>query len=80
MDRLLKHNIALQRNFDSVWAIKQALAEDNLHDAIMYWGEMTDSDKRDLWVSPRDGGIFTTGERAYMKSDEMAKARRKYED
>ena len=77
MDRLLKHNIALRENFSSVWAVKESLKDDNLEDAIMYWYELPEHIQRDLWVSPRAGGIFTTDERRTMKSDEWGLLRRK---
>lgn len=76
MDRLLRHNEVLRENFDTVFAIKESLKDGNLHDALMYWQELSHDEMRALWIAPRSGGIFTTKERALLKSDEMAKIRR----
>ena len=34
-------------------------------------GEIADDDKKALWVAPSKGSIFTTAERAALKSDEF---------
>ena len=73
---LRKHNEALRNNFLSVYVVKQAIADKDFGIASEAWGELTQDEQRALWVAPTKGGIFTTDERATMKSDEWAEARR----
>lgn len=73
---LLAHNDALQRNFESVYFIKENLALKNWDAVAEAWGEIEDEDKKALWVAPTKGGIFTTQERSELKSDEFNQARK----
>lgn len=73
---LLAHNDALQRNFESVYFIKENLALKNWDAVAEAWGEIDDEDKKALWVAPTKGGIFTTVERSELKSDEFNQARK----
>jgi hypothetical protein len=38
--------------------------------------ELEDDTKEALWLAPTKGGIFTTAERAFLKSDEFYNARK----
>jgi hypothetical protein len=40
------------------------------------WLELSNETKEALWVAPTKGGVFTTEERAFLKSDEFAQARK----
>jgi len=40
------------------------------------WGEISNEDKQALWLAPSKGGVFTTAERAALKSDEFNAARK----
>ena len=73
---ILAHNDALQRNFESVYFIKENLALKNWEAVAEAWGEIEDEDKKALWVAPSKGGIFTTQERSELKSDEFNQARK----
>jgi hypothetical protein len=73
---ILAHNDALQRNFESVYFIKENLALKNWDAVAEAWGEIEDEDKKALWVAPSKGGIFTTQERSELKSDEFNQARK----
>ena len=73
---ILAHNDALQRNFESVYFIKENLALKNWEAVAEAWGEIEDEDKKALWVAPTKGGIFTTQERSELKSDEFNQARK----
>ena len=73
---LMEHNDALQRNFASVYFIKEHLALESFEAVIEAWNEITDEDKKALWLAPSKGGIFTTAERKDMRSDEMNRVRK----
>ena len=40
------------------------------------WMDLTNDEKEALWVAPSKGGVFTTEERAFLKSDAFAQARK----
>ena len=73
---IMAHNDALQRNFASVYFIKEHLALESFEAVIEAWNEITDEDKKALWLAPSKGGIFTTAERKDMRSDEMNRVRK----
>ena len=73
---LMEHNEALQRNFSSVYFIKEHLALQSWETVAEAWGEITNDDKKALWLAPSKGGIFTTAERKDLKSDEFNQARK----
>jgi hypothetical protein len=73
---LMEHNEALQRNFASVYFIKEHLALQSWEAVAEAWGEITNDDKKALWLAPSKGGIFTTAERRDLKSDEFNQARK----
>jgi len=65
---LFAHNLAMQRNFDTIVEVKRMLANDRVFDALSLMNEdVNEADKRALWVAPTKGGIFKTDERAKMK-------------
>lgn len=74
-DPLKAHNDALRENYDSVHAVKAHILEGDLERAIEAWAELDEDTMRALWVAPTKGGIFTTEERAVMKSNDWAAAR-----
>jgi deoxycytidylate deaminase len=55
-------------------AIKTGIAQDLLHQANEAWRELTDEEKKLLWVAPSKGGCFTTEERKVMQSAEFREA------
>jgi hypothetical protein len=59
---------------DSIDAIKAGINEDNLHKANEAWSELTNDEKKLLWVAPSKGGCFTTEERKVMQSTEFREA------
>ena len=70
--------MALVRDlFQSIAAIKQALAEEEWDTAAEAMSELTDAEKTRLWKAPTKGGVFTTQERTQMKSDEFSAAMRR---
>lgn len=58
----------------SVRAIKDGLATGDLSTANEAWKELTDTEKQLLWKAPSKGGVFTTQERATMKTPEFRTA------
>jgi hypothetical protein len=75
IDPLKAHNLAVQEHLDSIVAVKNGIATNDLESAIEAWGELDEETMRALWVAPTKGGIFTTHERSVMKSNEWAAAR-----
>jgi len=73
---IMAHNEALQRNYASVYFIKEHLALKAWEAVAEAWGEISDEDKKALWIAPSKGGIFTTAERADFRSDEFNEARK----
>jgi hypothetical protein len=73
---LMAHNEALQRNYASVYFIKEHLALRAWEAVAEAWGEITNDDKKALWLAPSKGGIFTTAERTDLRSNEFNEARK----
>jgi hypothetical protein len=73
---IMAHNEALQRNYASVYFIKEHLALKAWEAVAEAWGEISNDDKKALWVAPSKGGIFTTAERSDLKSNEFNEARK----
>jgi len=73
-EELIAYNAVLREEWFSIYAIKQALAEGDYHTAKECWGEVPDDTKQILWKAPTKGGIFSTEERAKMKSNEWSAA------
>lgn len=76
--RLMEHNRPLQNPdiLDAISGLKRALSENDLESAVEYVNSIGKDVITALWVAPTKGGIFTTEERAKMKSDGFASARR----
>ena len=58
----------------SVNAIKNGIASGDLSTANEAWSELSDTEKQLLWKAPSKGGVFTTQERATMKTPEFREA------
>jgi len=59
---------------DTILTIKEGINEPNLHKANEAWQELSDDEKKLLWVAPSKGGCFTTEERKVMQSTEFREA------
>jgi hypothetical protein len=59
---------------DSIEAIKTGIEIGDLVMAKEAWDELTEEEKVGLWKAPSKGGVFTTEERATMKSTEFRTA------
>jgi hypothetical protein len=64
---------------DSIDAIKDGIASNDLERACVAWCELTEEEKLSIWKAPSKGGCFTTEERAVIKSAEFRKANPKFE-
>jgi hypothetical protein len=58
----------------SVKAIKDGIAMDDYSTANEAWKELSDTEKQLLWKAPSKGGVFSTKERAIMKTPEFRQA------
>ena len=61
---------AIDENLESITAIKEALAKDDLYTAYEVAHELDDDTKKALWGAQKNGGAFTTEERRKMKTTE----------
>ena len=77
--RLLAHMNAVRDMFPTIYAIKAGIAgaddEHTLKTAKEAWDELTEDEKRALWIAPSKGGVFSTSEREVIKSSEFRNAR-----
>lgn len=65
----------MEKYSEPVLEIKAALAKDDIFAASSVWfGALNDDHKKELWVAPSKGGVFTTEERNIMKSKEFRDA------
>ena len=73
----MAHNTAVRENWVTIAYMKQAfIAEDALAFAEAWLELDSDEVKEALWLAPSKGGVFTTEERAYLRSDEVNAARK----
>jgi hypothetical protein len=77
-NRLLQHNEVLRDNLKAVLSIKESLSENDYYQAVVVLDNMSEEVRTALWVAPTKGGVFTTEERAKMKSNEFHSARLDY--
>lgn len=71
---LLAHMTAVRENWQSVSAIKQAIEDQDLPFACQLYAELGHDAQEALWKAPSKGGIFTTEERKYMRTDDWTAA------
>ncbi len=77
-DCLIAHNEAWRNNSGSIYFIKEYINMDSpkWENVAEAWAEIPNEDKQALWLAPSKGGVFTTAERAALKSDEFNAARK----
>ena len=78
VERLVAHNEAWRNNSASIYFIKEYINMDEpkWENVAEAWAEIPNEDKQALWLAPSKGGVFTTAERAALKSDEFNAARK----
>lgn len=69
-----KYDAACNEVMDSIEAIKQGIADNELSTAAEAWFELDNDTKQALWKAPSKGGVFTTEERSIIKSTEFRQA------
>lgn len=63
---------------DSIVAIKDAIRENDVDSAVSAYFDIPPEAAEALWKAPSKGGIFTTAERAFIKSNEFSAARQRH--
>lgn len=76
--RLMAHNLSLRDNIQAVAYIKDCIQGEDNFSAYEAWSLLPEETQEALWVSTKAGGIFSTVERAVLKSDAMAQQMRDY--
>ena len=76
VEPLMKHNEAVRANFNSIAYMKEAHENGDALAFAEAWLELDDDTKSALWLAPSKGGVFTTAERAFLRSDEVNAARK----
>ena len=75
--RLAEHFVAVREYWDTIATMKIAHRDGDASQFVEAWIDLpNDEVKEALWVAPSKGGIFTTEERAYLKSNEVNEARK----
>jgi hypothetical protein len=75
--RLAEHYSAVREYWDTIATMKIAYRDGDASQFAEAWIDLpNDQVKEALWVAPSKGGIFTTDERAYLKSNEVNEARK----
>jgi len=78
LTKLMQHNEVVRQYFDGIGGIKAALAEKDYYQAAVIFDTIPAEARNLLWVAPTRGGIFTTEERAKIKSNEFHHAHLDY--
>ena len=75
--RLMAHNTAVRENWATVAYMKTAFHNQDALAFAEAWLELeSDEVKEALYLAPTKGGVFTTEERAYLRSNEVNAARK----
>ena len=75
--QLSSHLNAIRENWTSVVAIKEGIENDDVAWVAECYMELDNDTREALFgLAPTKGGVFTTAERSYLRSDEMNAARK----
>ena len=66
--------IAIADHQGTIEAIKAGIADGDLSIAAEAWFELSEDEKRSLWIAPTKGGPFSTVERGIMQTKEFRQA------
>ncbi len=77
-ERLVKHNIAVRDNINSIYEVKKALMEGNFDFAAECMRELDDDTRMALGVASTKGGIFTIEETKLFQSQEYKESTARY--
>lgn len=67
-------DLAIEKHAATIKAIKDSLAVNDLTTASEAWFELSDEEKKSLWLAPSKGGPFTTEEIKTMKTADFRRA------
>lgn len=65
---------AIKKHRKTIDTIKKGIAEGDLSTAAEAWFELTNEEKKSVWVAPTKGGPFSTDERRIMQASEFRQA------
>ena len=77
-DEMVKTANVMREHFTTIYAVKEALMNDDYSFAAEALNELTQEEKQAIWVAPSKGGMFTTEERKQLKSPEFHEAQKIY--
>lgn len=72
--RAIELGKAIERNKESITAIKNGIATKRYDIGAEAWFELDDEEKKLIWVAPSKGGPFSTEERSIMQTTEWREA------
>jgi len=75
-DNLIAYNELVRRHFASIYFIKEYIGAEAWDEVAEFESEIPTEDREALWKAPSKGGIWTTAERAALKSNEMNASRK----
>jgi hypothetical protein len=78
VDRLKAHMLKVKEHYQSIAAMKEALALGDYDAAYEAYLEIPNDDKQVLAVAPTKGGIWEIEEYKQLRSDEFGAARKRY--
>lgn len=78
VSRVLAHNEAVRNHFESIMAIKQALADEDFDLAAEAFSEIPEEDRQALSLATTKGGIYTLEEVKMFRDDRWSEARKRY--
>ena len=70
----MEYQAVIDKHLDSLVCVRDALKIEDYSTAKEAWLELDQETQMKVWKAPRDGGWFTTKERAQMKSNEWSAA------
>lgn len=74
--QLLNHLNMIRTWWDHVIQMKHLIKVDDVVEANRYYCDIPNDDREELWLAPSKGGVFTTEERAYFRTNESNAARK----
>jgi hypothetical protein len=67
--RLVAHMELVRTHWDTIHAVKEYLANNQIDAARSVFDELTEDVRLGLWVAPSKGGVWTTEERKMIGPD-----------
>lgn len=67
----LKRSALMRKYGNTIKAITECLEKEDTAGAAEVWFELTDEEKKEIWIAPSKGGVFDAKTRELMKSKEF---------